>query len=315
MTIGQRTRLTRGLMSVIQPLTGTRATGHVLAHATSAPVSVARNSYAVPVVLSAAGTPMAAYERLVKTADDVEVTAAGTQVPVMSTLGGANVNLPAGTKLVWDPPIEGLEARSDVVAPGLTGGVEATGLGVVKRVATYEGLGAADAAAALFRAGLGAFPAVVIAREGASDGGTKGRDVEMRLHRFRFYVVCERLDGDDPRRHEGEAILDYLEAMLARRSAVDGENISSPSIQLGEQGRFAIASSSYIHFLDVLVSAAVKRKELREFPPWLRTDLVMQIGQPPFNIVDHAQWVQLQSFSDGFSNAFGRVARNDEIHG
>lgn len=281
MSRGAIVRIERALMSVLAPLTGSRAAGHVRARAVSADVVLPKNTYGVPIHVSAAGVAQASASRLLKTAGEEVVTRDGVVVPVVSVLGGSDVNFAGGTRVRWDPPVDGLELEAQVVAPGLLGGAAATAPGAARRIVTYEGIGPGTAADDLWKARVGEFPAVVISWEGSSPGEHVGKLRCRRKHRFRLYVVTSRLDGDDARRDEAKTLLEAIAEILVDRSAADDESFSNPPVEIGSGARLALGPQSFVYFLEALVSHATHRVEFRTFAPWLSSTERIVTGPTP----------------------------------
>jgi hypothetical protein len=264
-------RLERAVMSVLQPLTGTRSTGSVLVKALGVDTPMPLGSYGVPAPVSAAGNAALDYRRLVKTRETTTVTAAGVLVPLMTVTGGPRQVLEGGTKIQWDPPIPGIEPVSTLAAAGLTGGTApAEAIGSITQVTVLEGLGKENYAKSLWTAGLGegAFPAVVIAWEGASPGAARGVSKNLRRHQFKILVAVSRVDGDDPRRDEGKRLLAAVEREIGDRSEVDGEVFSAPNTDLGPAGRLVLSPEVYVYWMDFFVQRATLRRDRRTYAAW-----------------------------------------------
>ena len=272
-------RIERALMSVLGQagLTGARATGTATARALDGDVALTRPAYAVPIVTSSAGNAQRMPQRLVKVRADVTVTKAGVAVPILAVTGGPGWNYPAGTRLRWDPPLEGLEADAVVDAPGMTGGAYATGRPLVKRVVSFEAATTGPDVVQFWAAEAGEFPAVVVSWEGSSPTGRRGMGRQGKQDRYRLYVVVSRLDADLDRSHDGKAILDELAAILCDRAEADGEAFSRPPIFLHDAGRLPSKPSAYIYWLDVEVSYTAMRRELRTFADWTSTRERLQV--------------------------------------
>lgn len=282
-------RTERALLSVLAQggLTGVRATGIATVKATGGDVVLPRASYAVPIVTSAAGLAQRLPQQLVKVKAATTVKAAGTAVPVLAMVGGAAGNLPAGTKLRWDPPVPGVEIESVLDGGGMTGGSNVGAL--VRRLVSLEGLGQPGAAAPFWRAQAGDFPAVVVSWESGAFDGRKGNAKQGRTAKYRLWVVVSRLDGDHERRDHGKDLLDELAALLCDRGEADGEPFSVPPVELGAMGRLALEPSSYIYWLDVEVSTAVRRRELKTYADWTATRETLQVpAEDGVTVVDQS---------------------------
>lgn len=270
LNIGLRTWIKRCILCVLQPLTGGRASGTALVKATGADVVLRRGAYAVP-ALEGASARQTDHMRLVKVATQTTVTGAGVSVPIISAMGGELQNLDAGTKLRWTPAIQGLEPICTVES--LTGATTLTIPGSLRRIAMLDKLGIskANVASDLFRTRIGAFPAAVLAWTGAARGEAVATDARMRKLRFRLFIVTNHSGSAEERTEEVDAILDYVEATLEGRSAVDNEIFADPPIAVGNSGVFTADDGSYVHFIDFDLSTTVTRIEHRTFVAWLET--------------------------------------------
>ncbi len=276
-------QIERALLSCIAPLTGERSTGSVLATAPDDPTVLPRNTYGVPVVASASGRAQLAWDRMVKTTEDAEVSLLGTSVPVVSVLGGVNQEVLPGATIRWMPAVPGVAATAIVEGAGITGSTTNNSIERVARAVIFEGL-EQNVAQGLWAGKVGGFPAVVIAWEAASPQPRVGRGAQPMEHRFRLYVVSSRSDGDIERRDEGKAILRALQETFADRAAVDGYVFSTPPTKLGPAGRLALAPGSYVYWQELLVTSTVTKRDPRApatFPDWLTTTETIPIDGTP----------------------------------
>jgi hypothetical protein len=281
MTIGAIVTLERAVMSVLAQagLNGSRSVGTATVRATGPDVLLPNASYAVPLIVApGSGNAQTDREVMVKTntptkidgqpCNGVLVTAAGTDVPIHSMLGGGNKNLTDATQIRWDPPVPGVEAVS-TVSGDMTGGVEAASLGQVKRIVPYEGVGVGDRAVALWAAKTGLFPALIVYWSGASPREKMGQAGQLSDHRFRLFVVSSRANEWGARTDEGKMILSYVREIMVDRAEADFEVFSYPPVTLGEGGRFAFDQNSLIYYQDILVRHTARKIQLRTFAPWL----------------------------------------------
>lgn len=267
-------KMERSLLSAIQPLTGTRATGSAVVKALAADVVLPRNTYGIPVIRSATGAKQVDQTKLVKVAADTVVTAAGVNVPIFSMLGGTEQNLPATSEIIWDPGVTGVETRSPLLA-ALAGGTNSVGPGALKRAVSFEGLSAQDTQG-LFGGGLGQLPAVVVSWEGADPADRAGNARAIRKHRWRIYVVVSRQDSALERMHDGKVALDWIAGIFTDRQAIDGENLSAPQTALGPSGRLAFGAQALVYFLDVFVSHTDVKIDGATYTAWTKTRVQMQ---------------------------------------
>lgn len=297
--IGSTTRTARAILEVLKPLTGSPATGTATVTASGADVVVPAGCFLAPVKKTRGGSSKIDRDNLVRTRTATTVTGSGVAVDVITMLGGARQNLPAGTVLRFDPPLEGVEDTAPVVAT-MTGGADATGVGAVKHVVETEQIETATAALDLFnaRASSGS-PCIVLSWD--STGGTRkvGRGTLVQPERWTLFVIVSRVDSSASRRSEGREIMDAVEGYLLDRASVAGHVFSSPPTSILGRVRTAITKSSYVYAVQIETFAHPKRIETRgETSPdgemtwadWRRTKLDVELaGVPPFPaIVDDA---------------------------
>lgn len=215
----------------------------------------------------------------------------GTTVDIHSLLGGKRHNLPAGTKLTFDPVIPGLDV-SPLAAPA-TGGVDPGWLGGCMSMVQFEQLTASAAAADAFRSQVGKMPAVVLVWDGTepADGTTQssidrgrtrvGSVAQLYKEQFNLFVITDRVDNAHKRRAEGLQLLDHIMFCLTDRQEVDGEIFSAPTgVQVRGRGRVgadaAAYQSFYIYLLQLSITTTWEPNETGVFAPWLRTHLETQ---------------------------------------
>lgn len=301
--------IARDLMAVCAPTTGTRATGKVLVRAKAGKgnVTLPANWHFIPAINNAAreellfktatGPNRAKYpdgKRKKASADEPDapswwvIPEAGTAVDILSVLGGKRHNLPAGTKLFFDPLHPDLEPVVEVLDGGITGGVDPTWLGGAMSIVQFEQLVGTTATLDAFRAQVDKFPAVVIVWDGSepADGTTQssldraesrvGPSQQLFKERFNLFVLSKRVDGDHMRRNEGLKLLDDITLWLTDAMEVDGQVFSTPTgVQIRGRARVAGDSASYqqlyIYMLQLSVTTLWKRYDSRTFNPWLLT--------------------------------------------
>ncbi len=253
----------RACMTLLGPMTGTGATGNLTVSSTGATGTVPKNSYGIPVIGNALSKTV-----LLKTTAATNVTSAGVAVPVKAIFGNTAGNLAAATSVVWDPPLTGIEARSVVASPGMTGGVAATGRQSVAEIQFYEDIrGALNAD--LLRTGLGRFPAIVLAWDESRDRDEMGRLKNLMQEAFTLFVVTSRKDSHGARAGEGLDILEEATERLFRREACDGEVFTSPAPLLFQRrGRLAYGPEHYVYFARFTVDRSVTRREPSDAAGW-----------------------------------------------
>ena len=295
-------------MAVTQPATGTRSSGVARVVATGSPVMLPRSAYAVPRVLGVFRPDL-----LVKVAagpdagDAWEVTSAGDDVAFVSNLGGdAQNQIPTGSELVFDPPIQGLQATALVAAPGFAGGVYETAFGSLKNITMYETFGGPKRSLDMFRSALNTLPAAILTWTDSQQADGAEVSIAMRETRvgtrsvlykeqFSLWVVSSRNDGDHQRRAEGLAILEHLSVLLTDRQMVDGVAFSSPSgVQIRRRYRDpgdgqGIYQNFYVYVIELAAEHALVQQDSRTFNPWLvsRLDMDPIDNDPVEPIVDN----------------------------
>lgn len=273
-------RLERAVISCLQPLTGTRANGHVLVRATGADVEVPAGSYALPIPRSAGGNAQIDWRAMLKTTSGTAganpptgtvVTSAGVLVPVTSVLGGLSQNLAPGTRVRWDPQIIGVEAESVISTGGTTGGTAPNGPESVTRIVSVDGTGPATVNIDAFKAMVGNFPALMVSWEGSGTLPKRGVGRTPEEHTFRIYVFVDRFDGTNPRRDEGKRILDAVKRNLFDRAHVDGEVFSAPPAGGGRAGRITANAAAMCFFVEIDVNFTSISYERRIYADWTAT--------------------------------------------
>lgn len=277
-------RTARGIMSLIQPLTGTRSTGNVTITATGADVEITADEplYGVPIVNGALN-----YDAVIKTVGAHTVTDDGVAVTCRSLLGGTQNNLAEDTVIRWDPPIPGLTSTGIVLDGGMAGAANPTAYGAsVFRVKQHEQLGSANAAEELFAAKIGKFPAAVLIWGSMGEPryvqGKLTRTVRLYEQEWTLALVVSRVDSSEQRRQEVFELLDSAIGLLVERNATeDGEAISAPSgLTILRASRIATLPTSFIYGITFTTQEVSERREWREFADWLvtRVDIDTQSG-------------------------------------
>lgn len=281
----------RGLLALLQPLTGTRATGKLLVKAQAGRVvTIPRNRYLYPIVNSKARPDLLFKTDLAP--DDCGkqwvVDDGGGEVDILSNIGGARHNLPLGTKFAFDPPAPYAQPLPEL-SQATVGGVDAVGFGSLKDAVVYESM-EGDHALALRRSMTKAFPAAVLhwmailPPEGSTSahaGGMRRKGEWRYLYALKYLltVVSSRADEDNHRRHEGLVIVDRIFGLLPGRSAVDGQSVSNPMpVSILNAQREQLAGEDYQRFYayNMLVSCEgshVSEPTGRSYADWLTTSL------------------------------------------
>jgi hypothetical protein len=279
--IGQTKRIRRALMAVLRPLTGDRATGQVLAKAAvgTTTIKLPKGSYCLPAPASVAGKTQLSQELLLHTTAETVVTEAGTLVPITSTLGGVRHNLAAGTVVRWDPPLLGMVPTAAVHA-NMTGGLDASGPGMVRQVLAYETLIGGQPTLDVFLAKIRATPAVVVAWASSQAVESTGVGAHRNEDLWKLYVVCSISSGASERGDEALDILDAIESYLTDRSSVDGWVFSGPAVEIRSKEAVRLTSTSAIYSVTLMTSNGVRRTEHRtlgdSYEEWLTTQIDLE---------------------------------------
>lgn len=276
-------RLGRALFATIAPATGVRGTGLVTVTARGpdggGPITLPRNSYLVPVLGGNLRPDM-----LYKTSDDWAVLAGTTEagVPIKSNIGGTRHNLPAGTVLRFDPPVDDFNPTVTLDADMW----DASDAGALIRSAGfYEDLDLANPTDDLFAARVGDRGVMLIwsrsePAEGALGGMRQGSNRATRAARFWrehfvLYVVVSRLTGDSHRRQDGHLIVQAITRLLTdRHQNDDGEQLSTvgAGVEITERARLGRRANHYIYGIQLRVNQTLEATiSGRAFAPWLRT--------------------------------------------
>lgn len=311
--IGHRKRIRRGIMSVLRPLTGDRANGTALAQASpgQGSILVPKNSYLLPVPVSATGKGQIAPDMPLRTTAEITVLEAPTAIPVSSLLGGTRNNLANGTVLYWDPPLAGLTPTATLQG-AMTGGANAANSpGAVKELLAFEAFRSADAALDIFNARISAHPALVLAWAGSRNGEHVGVDLRRRMDLWELYVIVETPQGVDERIDGALDILDIAEGYLGGRSSFDGNVFSAPPIEVTGTRFVRGNASSFLYSLAFNTFNTVQRIETRsledgDWALWLRQQLDLDTATPlPLAVVDQAQYLMGQDeFDSAFDSSF-----------
>jgi hypothetical protein len=275
----------RGIMAIIQPETGDRATGTVKIVATSSDVTVDRNKFIVPIV-GGRHRPDLVFKvaRGPESDRSWTVTSSGVDVSVLSNIGGARHNLPMATEFVFDPPLDGID--SVVPTAAMANGTDPTGFGGIQNMVLYEQFEGPSAMLDLARSAVRAFPAVLVAWTGSEPGdGASSSQVDQRIRTgsfaslnremFDIVVITNRGESDHIRRQEGLSVLDQITMRLAHRRGVDGgQPVSNPSgLQIRgryrENGPQDIYKKFYVYGLRVSAMIAYTQIDERTPAQWL----------------------------------------------
>lgn len=274
-------RMGRALLSLLVPLTGTRATaGTVRLTATSDPVALTATT---PLHLCPVLGGQLRPELVFETVGAATVGPAGTEVPIRALLGGTYGNtLPAGCDLALLPPVDGLEPRGSVVTPP-AGGAKAEGWRTLAMARLIQELRQARIPEDLVRGGLTDLPAVALAWAGLTryTGGPArpARNERRYTHRWAVFIITAQKTGNAVRNLEGldlvPAVLDLMEDAT---STDTGERIASKGLEVESVRPLVIAPGVTAHVVTFQAVAihSVDGLRRRGAPaPWLETYFAM----------------------------------------
>lgn len=274
------------LMAVMSPQTGTRSNGVVTVTAISGSVTIPRSSFALPVIGGQLRPDLVFKVGEGPNADKSwTATSGGTDIGVLSNIGGARHNIPNGTQLQFVPPISGL---ASVVSKGaFANGLDPTFLGGIKGMVLSEDLGKADFWVDIARSNLNGFPAVVVTWQGRKDIDAPTRHgTAQTVESYTISILSNRMESQHLRRLEGAIALDAISSLLVDRHAVDGIPFSNPEgIRIPMSGRQSgnhkIFQTMYIYYASVEVSSSLVQTDSRTYSNWELTVLDVTKPQVP----------------------------------
>ena len=294
--------LMRAIFAQLSPLTGTRASGTALVTATE-DVVLPRNAYLRPVI----GGQVTEH-RLFKVAPNPATLlrngtgggweiadGASEPVSIVANVGGAEQNLPAGSHLVFDPPVAGVERRVELAA-AISNGTNLLGAAEspLRRMVFWQELRGERAASDFFRAQGGAFPALLMTwvssstLQGRTSGGQQGNtrlgrgDRAMR-ERFVCFVGSNKVDSASGRRNEAWIGMESATRLLSDRQVNDdGESLSAmgAGIEITSRDLAVAAPDHYIFSFEFEANQVMTKLDARAFERWETYHLEQLIAQP-----------------------------------
>lgn len=309
----------RALMAAISPITGTRSVGTATVTAAAGTVNIPRNYYAYPVI---DGKAKSDWLFKVDSGPNLDgswdVGVGGVQVQFISNLGGIRYNIPAGTPLIFDPPIGGLVVAAPQTDALFTGGISATGFGALKNLLMFESMDGTEASLDLRRSEVDEFPACVITFSDIqpSDGtsvATTQRESKVGTRKslykvsYILSVISSRTDLDHERRHEGLECAENIMKLITDRRSVEAppdntalarECLSNPGgVQIRqmfrESGPQPEFQKFYIYNIQIATLITLETTDTRTYSDWLLA--VLNVDKPqspplpnqgPFRLVD-----------------------------
>jgi len=298
------TEIQRGLFAMIQPITGERASATALVTSLVGTAVVPRSSYLIATVDDATR-----HDLIFKvdvnpaTLGDWEATTelvGGTEITLMSNVGGARHNIPMNSVLRWDPVPENVSPTVELLS-AFTGGTDPAGEEALMGLAVHEQVGPTRSLD-LWRSRIGGMPGAMIVWEGSNpaDGVTvpstrrtqqMGRGSQLWKELYTLLVFVTKDTSAHARREQGFAIIDAISELLSDRHAVDGVPISNPDgVQIRERfrdvGDSAIYSNFYVYCLRLAATHAVTKRDSRTASPWLTASLTMQKPDEESGLID-----------------------------
>ena len=276
----------RCLLAVCAPVSGTRAIGKALVKTIGSDVELRGGSHAVRVVDEGNNKYSVDFTRVYKVSPaqpdshlvyrcdlaDVTATNAGVEVSMLAVGGGAGHHLPVGSKLMWWPPIAGMEPIFEVTE-AIEGATSATLTSSLKQIVSFDELGISrsDMGAQAWKGKLTEQGPSGVLTWRRSTSVPHAKNVDLNTEYFQIYVFNSNLRSNDMRRTDSLAALGHLRALLTDRSSVDGFDFSNPKIRVSGRGFVTADDTTYVHVIDFAVSHSVTRIEARVFADWLIT--------------------------------------------
>lgn len=308
-------QLARAIFGQISPITGTRATGTVHVDNTSGvDVVMPMNQYLIPVVGShvGAGKGELREDLLFKTrpnpatlkqhgvGGDWTIPAGeGLDIDVWSNLGGVRHNLPAGTRLYWDPPQFGLGPSVTLNATLTDGADRGPGEIAVQRAVYYEQLDSAALERDTQDARLNALPAVMLCWQqsapaegrtaGTNQGSTRLADgARLFSENYTLYVMSGSHASDKRRRDLGLRVVQALTRLLSdQQQTRDYEFLTNVgSLEILARTRYTRTERAYVYAISMRMNRVINRIEERTFTPWLKTHLQIATAGDPQTVTD-----------------------------
>lgn len=287
--------LARAILGQLSPLTGTRGTGTMtVSNPSGADVQLEQNMCLLPVVhdeladdlvFKVAPNP-ATVEPFSKGGAWTIPAGSSASVAVRSNLGGARHNLPAGTRLRFDPLQADLDDEAILDAAITDAADRADDELALRRAVYYEELDGAAIERDIAGGRLAQLPgAMLVWRQstpyegrtaGTNQGSTRIADgIRGFAENYQLFVVSASIAGSGKRRSDGSRLLQAMTRLLSDQQVTDdGEQLTSlGSLEVLNRGRFARTERHYVYQLSLRVNRIIVRTDTRSFVPWLRTRL------------------------------------------
>lgn len=269
---------------------GTRSSGTATVKSTGATGRLPKGVYAFPIVgkqIDFTRPFRSAYVDAQGLASGADVVLAGTSIPITSCLGGAGNNLEAGTKLVWFPFNDGLDASATVDAD-MTGGAQAAESRLVQLKSSAWSPDPVVFTVELVRSQLTRLPGMLVSWTGRGPmNRVHGEQTYERSDRWTIYLVVDRQESHHTRAFQGLALVDAVCEELAGRQSVDGVSFSNPPTKVIGAGVHAIAENFYAY--KVMIETTTTRLSTTDASrgdgpgagsPWERTSFEFPTTEP-----------------------------------
>lgn len=292
----------RAIFSLLQTLMGPYSSGQMLVKSTGPTGNVPKFAHAIPIIgASLIEEAIVRVEPNPATEDGSwNVVNSGTLIPIASVQGGNHVNQPAGTTYRWDSPIDGIEAVS-VCPSGMSGGSKLTTGIALQQLREYRSVGGPRSVKEIFAAGVGSFPAAVLAwaadmpnggsvsTTSGANSSRAGRGSRIFKHEWHLFLISNRFDSSTERSHELDRLRDDVLSTLSDRTAFRGQAISGPQgIEILESSVASITPTSYVDLIRFTTSYSLRMKELSTYSDWKRSNVqtrTSEQGTPAARII------------------------------
>lgn len=244
------------ILSCLSHLMGSRSTGTALVKSTDPTGSLPPGVFGFPVVGAGGSTldwtkPIRTVQSVAGPTNEPTATAltdAGVSIPIFSVLGGVGQNFAAGTKIMWFPTREGVEAYSVVEDPGMTGSAAESGIFAVKSLTWYEDPQTTNFAADVIRAAQSNSPGIILSWANAPEmTPIRGPKKYDRRDRWSLDVIVSRQESHHTRGLQGMGIVDLIVTELTDRCSVDGIPFTSPGIRILGVARYSVDPGFYVY--------------------------------------------------------------------
>jgi hypothetical protein len=295
----------RCIMAVLQPITGTRAGGNIYLKTAPGKTAVLPPFVYLSPVLSGQLRNDMLFKTLKNPATldgSWPIVETGSVIPIVSNIGGARFNLPAGTKLRIEPDSDAGDLPLEVTTRAdFTGGTDDNSDIGIANIGTYESFGSLPNQQAFQAAVGGRFPVVIVtwndsepadgmATSSVNRNTQRGSSSLQLTEEFTLWLVCPREDSEPARRGQAMRMLDRMASLLVERRSVDEQGFSSPGgLQIRKRwrsdGNEALFKAFRVYMIAVAATVTITQEDRRTYSPllsfvtdWLKEDEVLSSG-------------------------------------